>query len=494
MYDVAIIGAGVMGCAIARELSRYQLQVLLLEKDIDVGVGATKANSGIVHGGYTAAHGTLKGELVVKGNRMYRQLEEELNFGFRQTGSLVVAFTDEEREILAQLQANGEKNGVQDLRILQREEALAREPALNPAIVAALYCGETGITSPYEFCIALAENAVANGVTLALNNEVKHIESKAQGFQLVTGADTYQARYVINAAGVYADTIAAMVGAQNFTILPRKGQYLLLSRGTGSLVNHVVFQTPGPQGKGVLVTSTYWGNLMLGPNAEDVTDREDLATETTALRDIIATAWRSVPQIDITKAIRSFSGIRPSSDRRDFIIEESRVPRFINVAGIDSPGLTSAPAIAQRVLQLLEELEVVLEPKADFNPRRRPITTFSPLQPMSEIVADVNRPPGDPLRIVCRCEQVREQTIVDAIHRGIPINSTDAIKRRTRAGMGACQGSFCTSRVKEIIARERGLAPEEIFLRGRQSGDFPARISSRELRQIAQGLQAPRQD
>ena len=233
---------------------------------------------------------------------------------------------------------------------------------------------------------------------------------------------------------------------------------------------------------------------MLGPNAEDVTDREDLATETTALRDIIATAWRSVPQIDITKAIRSFSGIRPSSDRRDFIIEESRVPRFINVAGIDSPGLTSAPAIAQRVLQLLEELGVVLEPKADFNPRRRPITTFSPLQPMSEIVADVNRPPGGSPADRVAVRQVREQTIVDAIHRGYPLTAPMPSNAAPGREWAPAKGSFCTSRVKEIIARERGLAPEEIFLRGRQSGDFPARISSRELRQIAQGLQAPRQD
>jgi len=485
MYDIAIIGAGVVGTAIARELAQYQLRILLLDKGIDVGTGATKANSGIVHGGYTVKPGTLKGELCVQGNRMYAKLNQELNFGYRRTGALVLAFDEEEAAILEELMNNGRHNGTQGLKILTRQEALAIEPALNDQVRCALYCPDVGITSPYEFCIALAENAVANGVDLVLSAEVTHLEKAGDTFLVSSSQGDYTARCVINAAGVYSDIIAATIGADSFSLQPRKGQYLLLQRGTGELVSHVIFQTPTPRGKGVLVTSTYWDNLMLGPNAEDVASREDVATDIAALLEIIKAAKRSIPNIDVTKAIRSFSGIRAISSSGDFVIEESRVPGFVNVAGIDSPGLTSSPAIALKVLDILKNMGIELRRKEYFNGFRRPITTLQPLRPSKEIRKDVNRPLGDPNRIVCRCEQVTEQTIVDAIHRGIPINSTDAIKRRTRAGMGLCQGSFCTERVREIIQRETGLPKEKIYLRGPSSGAFPVRISKEELRKIA---------
>lgn len=488
MYDVAIIGAGVVGTAIARELAKYRLRILLLDKGIDVGTGATKANSGIVHGGYSAKHGTLKGELCIRGNHMYEGLNQELNFGFRRVGSLVLAFNEEEAAVLEKLLENGRRNGAKGLQILTKKQALQMEPALNKNVYCALYCPDTGVTSPYEFCIALAENAIANGVELVLSAEVVELEKAGDTFWINTTQGDYTARCVINAAGVYSDVVAALIGANNFSIHPRKGQYLLLQRGTGKLVNHVIFQTPTDKGKGILVTSTYWENLMLGPNAEDVSDREDVATDIAGLVEIIKKARHSVPSIDISKAIRSFSGIRPVSNRGDFIIEQSQVPGFINAAGIDSPGLTSAPAIALKVVEILKEIGLELKSKPDFQSYRRPITTLKPLRPYQAIKQDIERPLGDPCRIVCRCEQVTEQTIVDAIHRGIPINSTDAIKRRTRAGMGTCQGSFCTERVREVIQRETGLPKEKIYLRGPDSGPFPARISKEELRKLADSI------
>ncbi len=484
MYDVAIVGAGVVGSAIARELSRYRVTTLLLDRGSDVGTGATKANSGIVHGGYTAKHGSLKAELCIRGNRMYAALDRELNFGYRRTGSLVLAFSPEEEAVLADLKTNGEKNGVRGLQILKREQVQEKEPTVNSKVRCALFCPETGVTSPYEFCIALAENAIANGVDLVLSAQVHSIAKSGGSFELDTTQGTYRARCAINAAGIHSDSIAAMVGVDDFSIRPRRGQYLLLQRGTGDRVKHVIFQTPTKKGKGVLVTSTYWGNLMLGPNAEDVVDREDLGTALEALQEIVSAAKRSVPDIDVTKAIRSFSGMRAISNGGDFIIAESRVPGFINVAGIDSPGLTSSPAIAQTVKELLQTLGMELKPKADFRPYRRPITSLAPLKPFRQVRDAVELPSGEPRRIVCRCEQVTEQTIVDAIHRGIPVTSTDAIKRRTRAGMGVCQGSFCTKRVQAILERETGLPSEAISLRGPGSGTFPSRVSKEEIRKM----------
>ncbi|MDY7028145.1 MAG: NAD(P)/FAD-dependent oxidoreductase [Spirochaetota bacterium] len=504
MYDVCIIGAGVVGCAIARELSRYDLKVLICEKGEDVGVGATKANSAIVHGGYTAKHGTLKGELSIRGNRMYDRLQEELNFGLSRIGSLVLAFDDGERPALEKLLVNGEKNGVKGLRIIDRNELLEMEPETGPDAAAALYCPETAITSPYEFCIALAENAVANGAELRLHTEVAGIEKKNGHFRLKTvyGGQVLQAQgrqespshpvhagpveasFVVNAAGVYSDAVSAMIGDASFTIQPRQGQYLIFRRGYGSLVNHVIFQTPSPKGKGVLVTPTYWGNLMVGPNSEEIPDRDDLSTNHAILRAIIGTARRSIPAFDLKQVIRSFSGIRATSSCRDFILKESSMSGFIQAAGIDSPGLTSSPAIAERVVSLLEHAGLDLTLRESFLPDRPAITTPSPLRPYREIQDEVKLPEGNPERIVCRCEQVREKTIVDALRRGIPVDSTDAIKRRTRAGMGYCQGNFCGSRVRRIIARETGLAEERITVPWEGAGAQTGRISGRELRAL----------
>ncbi len=504
MFDVCIIGAGVVGCAIARELSRYHLTILICEKGEDVGVGATKANSAIVHGGYTAKHGTLKGELSIRGNRMYDRLQNELSFGLSRIGSLVFAFNDRERPALEKLLVNGEKNGVEDLRILERNELLEMEPETGPEAVCALHCPETAVTSPYEFCIALAENAVANGAELRLHTRVSGIEKKDGHFRLETvyggpvpqsqgqqkgsrhpaPVGPVEASFVVNAAGVYSDAVSALVGDTSFVIQPRQGQYLIFRRGHGSLVNHVIFQTPSPKGKGVLVTPTYWGNLMIGPNSEEIPDRDDLSTNHEILRSIIGTARRSIPSFDLKQVIRSFSGIRATSSSRDFILKESSVGGFIQAAGIDSPGLTSSPAIAERVVSLLEQAGLDLTRKDSFIQNRPPITTPAPLRPFREIQDEVKLPEGNPERIVCRCEQVREKTIVNALHREIPIDSTDAVKRRTRAGMGYCQGNFCGTRVRGIIARETGLAEERISVPWEGTGAQTERISGKELRSL----------
>lgn len=462
MFDVCIIGAGVVGSAIARELSKYKVTVALVDKGEDVSQGASKANSGIVHGGYAAKHGTLKAALCAEGNRRFEEWERELHFGYRRTGSLVVGFDERDRSTIEALYENGENNGVRGLEILDAPAIRALEPNANRQITCALYCDSAGVTSPYELTIALAENAIANGVELFLNRRVTSVET-GSSFAVHTELGTIQCNFVVNAAGVMSDKIAEMVGLRDFTITPRKGEYILFERGYGRLVNTVIFQTPTERGKGILVTSTYHGNLMIGPNAEDADGRDDTGTTGDHLKQIIATARKSVPSFDLSRVITNFSGIRATSSRKDFIIEESSVPRFINVAGIESPGLTSSPAIAVRVVQLLATSGLALRPKFGFHARRAPIITPKSLK-SDELKRRVELASG-PERIVCRCEQVSEAEILDAMGRGIPVETTDAVKRRTRAGMGQCQGQFCRPRVCALLARELGRRPEEIRIR-----------------------------
>ncbi|MCT4593796.1 MAG: FAD-dependent oxidoreductase [Anaeromicrobium sp.] len=474
MYDVCIIGAGVVGCSIARELSKYDKRVLLLEKSDDVSNGASKANSGIVHGGYTAKHGTLKGELSYKGNGMYKKLNEELNFGYRQTGSLVLGFSEEDRVILEGLIENGIKNGVGGLKIIEKEEVRKIEPNISTKVTCALLCEHTGITSPYEMVIALAENAVQNGVELRLQNEVKNILIEDDHFKIITNKGCVEAKYVINGAGVYSDKIANMVGLHDFSIIPRKGQYVLFEKGYGELVNRVIFQVPTKKGKGVLVTSTYHGNLMIGPNAEEISDKEDVSTNKEVLDYIVHRAKKSIEEFDMKKVITSFSGIRATSSTKDFIIEESRVAGFINVAGIDSPGLTSSPAIALKVIEILKDGGLDLNLRHDFNPYRESIIKNKKLS--KEEVNKLINIESCPEKIICRCEQVTEGEIVDGLNRGIKVTSIDGIKRRTRAGMGKCQGAFCGKRVRKIIARENNMPEEFVTERGPGSSILGKRV------------------
>ncbi|MDZ7792758.1 MAG: NAD(P)/FAD-dependent oxidoreductase [Spirochaetia bacterium] len=502
MYDVCIIGGGVVGCAIARELARYKLRTVLCEKSVDVGNGATKANSAIVHGGYTAAHGTLKGELSIRGNRMFDELNENLNFGLNRCGSLVLAFSDEERSSLEALLQNGKLNGVKGLRIVEQEELEKMEPQVGPEAIAALHCPETAVTSPYEMCIALAENAVANGLDLRLESEVVGIEKADGAFSIQLAPENtskrapqnLSARYVVNAAGVYSDRIAAMIGDTSFRILPRQGQYLILRRGDSELVHSVIFQTPTKKGKGILVTPTYWGNLMIGPNSEEIPERDDVSTNSEILSYIVEKARRSVPGFKLSHVIRSFSGIRATSDTKEFIIDEAPIGGFIHAAGIDSPGLTSSPAIAVKVIELLSTAGLSLQEKPDFNPKRPGINSPQPLQPIKEVQDLIELPEGNPERIVCRCEQVREKTIIDALQRGIPVTSLDAVKRRTRAGMGPCQGTFCGPRVRSLIAHTTGISEDEVLSRSGGSGILPERVSGKDLRSLEEQKQEQKQE
>jgi len=450
MYDYVIIGAGVTGCSIARELSRYKVEVCILEKNDDVASGASKANSGIIHGGYAAKYGTLKGKLNVLGNKQFNKLNMELNFGYRKTGGLVLAFNDEEYKSLKSLYENGIKNGVKDLKIIGKDEILKIEPNLNPDVMYALYAGDVGVTSPYEYTIALAENAISNGAELFLNNEVLDIIKKDGSFDIVTSCNIFSARTVINASGVYSDSVSKMAGIESFKINPRKGQYILFQKGTGSVVNTVVFQVPTNKGKGILVTSTFHGNLMLGPNSEEVSNREDKETDEISLKYVIDTARKSLPKFDLNKQLKTFSGIRPTSDNGDFIIREE-YPGFINVAGIESPGLTSSPAIADMVIDIIARSNN-MEKKSNFNPYREAIIKPKQKLEPNEIKRRVDLETGGD-RIVCRCERVTEAEIKDALSRNIKIDSIKAVKMRTRAGMGFCQGKFCGPRVQKLLSK-----------------------------------------
>lgn len=450
MYDFAIIGSGVTGCSIARELSKYKADVCILEKADDVASGASKANSGIVHGGYAAKHGTLKGRLNVPGNRMFEDLNRQLNFGYRKTGGLVLGFDDYDLKSLKMLLENGLANGVADLKIIEVDEILRIDPNLNRSVKYALYAKDVGVISPYEYTIALAENAVSNGAELFLGTEILDIIKKDNGFELITNKKSIKARIVINAAGVYSDSVSKMAGVDYFKIIPRKGQYILFQKGTGAAVNSVVFQVPTKQGKGILVTSTYHGNLMLGPNSEEVSNREDKETDEMTLEYVIDAARKSLPDFDLKKRLKTFSGIRPTPNTGDFIIKEE-YPGFINAAGIESPGLTSSPAIAEMVIDIIKN-RVNLEKNDYFNPHREAIikpNTFN----AAEVKRRIDLPSGDE-RIVCRCERVTEGEIKDALTRNISVNTRKAVKMRTRAGMGFCQGKFCGSRVDAVISEQ----------------------------------------
>ncbi|MCS5421397.1 MULTISPECIES: NAD(P)/FAD-dependent oxidoreductase [Psychrilyobacter] len=477
MYDIAIIGGGVIGCGIARELSKYKIETVVIEQEGDVSCGATKANSGIIHGGYDAAYGTKKGYFSHRGNILFDKLEKELNFGFERIGSLVLAFDNEEMKTLSEIMENGKKNGVGDLKIIGKEELLQLEPNVGEAI-GALYCKGAGIVSPYEYCIALAENAISNGVEFKFNRRVNDINKEKDIYTIKTALEEVRSKVVINAAGVNSDTVSCMVNEEYFHIIPRKGEYLVYTKGYGDKVNHVIFQCPNEKGKGVLVTPTYHNNLMVGPDAQIMDDKYDTSTNIDNLFNIIEKAERSIPNLENKKIIRSFAGTRATSSLHDFIIEKTKSKNFINVAGIDSPGITSSPAIARYVRGLVEKM-IDLPENDEFNPYREPNIikkSKDDMLPMKIVNEYINLGEDDPDRIVCRCEQVRLREIMDALDRGIKITSTDGIKRRTRAGMGICQGSFCEPRVKKIIAKRYGISEDEITTRGIGSGSEPVRV------------------
>lgn len=460
MYDVVIIGAGVSGCAVARELSRYQLAICVIEKESDVCEGTSKANSAIVHAGFDAPSGSLMAKLNVQGNKMMEEMAEKLDFPFRRNGSLVVCQNAEEMEGLRKLLERGEKNGVEGMKLLSREEALAIEPNLSDTVYAALSAPSGGIVCPFLMNIAYAENASENGVEFRLETTVENIEREADHYRLITDRGVIETRFVVNAAGVYADTFHNMVSSRKIHIIPRKGEYCLFDKSAGGLVSHTIFQVPGAMGKGVLVTPTVHGNLLVGPTAVDVDDKESTSTTAEGIRTLLAKSEMAVKGIPARQVITSFSGLRAHEEGREFIIEEVEDAKgFFDVAGIRSPGLSCAPAIGLYVRDLFAE-RIKLQEKEHFVETRKGIPHFAGL-PEEEKEKLIRENPAYG-RIVCRCETVTEGEIIDAIRRPVGARTLDGIKRRTRAGMGRCQAGFCTPRVMEILARELNLDLSEI--------------------------------
>lgn len=459
-YDVLIIGAGVVGCAAARELSRRDGAFCVLEKGEDVCTGTSKANSAIVHGGFDALPGTKKAEMNVRGNAMMDKISEELDVPFKRNGAFVLCFDEADLPALHTLYARGAENGVQNLRILTPEQARAMEPALTEHFAAALYCPTSGIVCPFELTLGLAENAADNGVSFFFNREVLSIGAENGLFTVKTADKTYTARTVLNAAGVYADKIHDMALPHAYTVLPRAGEYCLCDKTVGTLVSHTLFQMPGKLGKGVLVTPTVHGNLLLGPTASDTPDRENTATTQTGLDFVLEKAAMSITAVPARAVITSFSGLRAHTDSAadDFILQES-APGFFEAAGIESPGLTSAPAIGEYMAEKISA-SLSLSMKANFNPVRRGVPDIAAL-PAAERAAKIRENPAYGT-IVCRCETVSEGEILDSIRRTLGATTLDGVKRRTRAGMGRCQAGFCSPRVMDILARELNLPLTDI--------------------------------
>ncbi len=461
MYDVSIIGAGVIGTYIARELSRYKLDIAIVEKTNDVANGTTKANSAIIHAGYDAKVGTNKGKFNALGNPMFDKVCEELDVPFKRIGSLVIGFDDEDMETIKGLYKNGEKLGIPNMEVIDKEKVKEMEPNINDEVVGALYAPTCGIIGPWELAIALAENAIENNVQLFLNEEVQDIKKKDNGYEIITGNKTIETKCVINCAGVYADKIYGMVAEPNFKIIPRRGQYYILDKSVGDLANHVIFQCPTKLGKGVLVAPTVHGNIIVGPDAENLDDKEAIDTTAERLKFVKDMSFKSYPNMPINKAITSFAGLRAEPSTGDFIIEESSEAKgFINVAGIKSPGLSSSPAIAEYVVELVNDIFQGLEEKEDFQPRRKKIVRFDELS--NEEKSELIEKDSSYGRIICRCEHVTEGEIVDIIRRKAGATTVDGVKRRARPGSGRCQGGFCGPRVMEIISRELNIEVNEV--------------------------------
>lgn len=450
MLDVIVIGAGVCGCAIARELSRRKANLLVVEREEDVCCGTSKANSAIVHAGFDAEHGTLMAKLNVLGSRMMPKLAEELDFSYRQNGSLVVMMREDDRPNLEKLYQNGLANGVEGLRIVEREELRALEPNVSDEAVAALYAPTGAIVCPFGLTIALAENAAKNGVRFQFDTEVTGIEKIEGGWKLSTTQGDLEARAVINAAGVHSDELHNMVSKDTMTIIPRRGDYFLLDHATDGFVKHTIFQLPGKLGKGVLVSPTVHGNTIVGPTAIDITDKDSTATTQAGLEEIRAKAGIAVKNLPLKQTITSFAGLRAHEARHEFFIGEI-APGFVDCAAIESPGLSSSPAIGVMVAQIVEDI-LHLEKNPSFDPHRKGILNPQEL-PFEERAALVKEKPAYGT-VICRCETVTEGEIVDAISRVPGARSLDGVKRRVRAGMGRCQGGFCAPRVMEILARE----------------------------------------
>lgn len=468
MYDAVIIGGGVIGCAVARYLSRFQGRLCLLERENDVCCGTSKANSAIVHAGFDAKAGTLMAKYNVLGSRMMPQLAKELDFPFRRNGSLVLCLAQEDMPKLRALYENGIQNGVEGLEILDARRLHEMEPNISDGAVAALWAPTGGIVCPFQMTVALGENAIHNGVEIYRNAEVTEVKrGKDNTWQVVTKEDTLETRAVINAAGVYSGVLHNMVSRRKIHITPRRGEYLLLDKAAGETVHSTIFQLPGVLGKGVLVTPTVHGNLLVGPTAQDTEDFEGTNTTARGLAQVREKAGGSVKNLNFRQVITSFAGLRAHEDGHEFILGQPEdAAGFFDCAGIESPGLSAAPAIGQEIAAQVSGF-LGLEEKPNFDPIRR-----GPVNPKSlskeQWAALIEKEPAYG-QIICRCEQVSEGEILAAIRSPLGARDLDGVKRRTRAGMGRCQGGFCAPRVMELLARELGMAQNAITKSGKNS-------------------------
>ncbi len=462
MYDVAIVGAGIIGASIFRELTKYNVKVIVLDKENDAAMGTTRANSAIVHAGYDPKEGTLMAKYNVWGSELFEELCRDLSVPYKRNGSLVLGFDDEDMERLKKLYENGQKNKVRGLRLLNREEVLMKEPNLSQAVKGALYAPTGAIVGPFELTIALIENGVTNGGEFKTSAEVIGIEKEGVVFCLkLKEGEPIKSRYVVNAAGLHADKVHNMICKESFKILPRKGEYYVMDKSQGGIIQHTLFQCPNKMGKGVLITPTVHGNLLVGPSSEDLEEKKNVGVTSKGLGLIQETAKKTLEHINYRENIRNFSGLRAISDRDDFIIEETAVKGFIDAAGMKSPGLSAAPAIAIDVVAILQQIGLLAEPKKDFQPKRHQIR-FAELSPQEKQELIKKDPRYG--RIICRCEQVTEGEIVESIQRPAGATTVDGVKRRCRPGMGRCQGGFCGPRVQEILARELKKPMEAVIL------------------------------
>lgn len=483
--DMVIVGAGIVGSTIAREMSRYDLKIIVVEKNSDVAFGSpTKANTGIIHAGYDDKPGTVKAKLCSKGNALWHKIAPQVGAPFKEIGSFVVALKEEDMSLLKELKERGEKNGVYDLEIIEdRKKLFRREPNLNKEAIAALYASTAAVTSPYELAIAMAENAMENGVKILLGTEVTGIMVKKGELRSVqTDKGRIKTDHVVNAAGLRADEVSAMAGINRFTIRPRKGEYYVFDKGSNDFVHQILFPVPTPVSKGIVVTPTVDENILIGPNAHDVEDVNDSATTSMGLDEVFSGALRLIPELAEKKnmIIANFCGLRPELDTKDFIVDASdEVGGLINAAGMKSPGLTAAPAVAQTVTDLLRKSGLELREKDSFSALRKPID-----RSVSRLAVErANRLIARDStwgHIVCRCEHVTEGEVLEAIRRGA--TTLDGIKFRTRAGMGRCQGGFCTPHIIKILARELGISVQDVTKRGGNSRLLPYKAKELLLR------------
>lgn len=467
MYDVIIIGAGVSGASIARELAKYDAKICVVERFDDVCCGTSKANSAIVHAGYDAKPGTLMARLDVEGSYLIPQLARDLDFQYINNGSLVLCMHEEDLPALHALYERGRTNGVSALRLLTREEVLALEPNVQESVVAGMQAATGGIVCPFGMNIAFAENAAENGVEFRFNTRVTGFERTRDGWDVKTEHGTLSTRIVINAAGVYSDELHNMVSTRKLHITPRRGDYYLLDRTTGGYVSHTLFQLPSKYGKGVLVAPTVHGNTIVGPTAIDIDERDGVNTTAAGLEDVMRKASVIVKDAPLRQVITSFAGLRAHEDGHEFVIGEAEgAPGFIDCAGIESPGLSSSPAIGRMVAEIVRD-KLLLPRKAFYKSTRKGV--LNPAHLSFEERQALIRENSAYGNIICRCESISEGEILDAIHRPLGARSLDGIKRRVRAGMGRCQGGFCAPRVMEILSRELGIPMEEITKSGGES-------------------------